>query len=73
MEINKLSKRALRLLYYAIRDALNEDDQLPEGKKKYGVREFPDFHEFSVALEKVMDEKDISYIFHVSNHLKYTI
>ena len=61
MEITKLSKRALRLLYYAIRDALNEDDKLSEGKKKYGVREFPDFREFSVALEKVMDEKDISY------------
>ena len=61
MEITKLSKRALRLLYYAIKDALNEDDQLSEGKKKYGEREFPDFREFSVALETVMDEKDISY------------
>ena len=47
-----LSTSALLDLHRAIQQALTEDDQLPDGEKKYGVREFGDFRQEADEIEQ---------------------
>jgi hypothetical protein len=42
MDLQGLSTNGLRQIHQAIRRALIEDDGLPKGSKKYGVRAYPD-------------------------------
>lgn len=57
----RTSEGGLRGLHDALRGALAEDDQLPKGAKKYGVREYADFREQSDLMEEVMRERDIDF------------
>jgi len=59
--LRELSESSIRELYEAIRNALAEDDALPAGGKKYGVREFPDFGWQAAALERVLTERRIPF------------
>ena len=52
-----LTTGAVRELHQAIKQALAEDDRLPEGKKVYGVREFPDFRQEADELETELDRR----------------
>ncbi len=58
----RTSESGLRGLHDAMRGALEEDDQLAKGAKKYGVREHSDFREQSDLMEGVMRERDIDFI-----------
>lgn len=44
-----------------MRQALEEDDLLPEGGKKYGVRKYADFREQSDLMQEVMREREIKF------------
>jgi hypothetical protein len=56
-----LSEGAIRELYEAIRRALAEDDALPTGRKKYGVREFSDFGLEATVLERVFTDRGMKF------------
>ncbi len=51
------STDGLQLLYEELKKALLEDDSLPTGQKKYGVREFADFRVEADAIEAEMKER----------------
>lgn len=57
----KTSESGLRGLHEAMRQALEEDDLLPEGGKKYGVRKYADFREQSDLMQEVMREREIKF------------
>jgi hypothetical protein len=61
MYIPDFSKSSLILLHSAVRQALVTDDNLPEGEKMYGVREWPDWKEWSDGIEAKLDEKGVNY------------
>ena len=61
MNIPKLSTKLILLMYEAIKDVLEEDDSFPEGKKEYGVREYPDFRECATLFENELDKRDTNY------------
>ena len=62
MNISGLSTNALLLLYNAVREALEIDDNLPRGvEKTYNVREFRDFREWSNGLEAELDNRGARY------------
>jgi len=44
-------------LHAAIRTALDEDDKLPSGEKKYLVREDPDFRQEAREIEALLDKR----------------
>ncbi len=49
-------------LHSGIKDALAEDDAIPQGKpKKYGVRGFRDFKDQTDALEVELDKRPVKY------------
>jgi hypothetical protein len=57
-----LSTSGLLELYKAIQKALEEDDRLPNGQKKYGVREFPDFRQEADEIERELDKRQREYV-----------
>ena len=56
-----LSTSALGELHQAIQQALEEDDKLPEGKKKYGVRKYGDFRQQADEIEAELDRRQEKY------------
>ena len=46
-------------LHDCILRALRKDDALPEGRKRYGVREFPDWRQHAEAIETELKKRDI--------------
>jgi hypothetical protein len=51
MDISKLSDKLLDKFYNCIKEAIEEDDALPIGEKRYFAREEPDWFEFATAIE----------------------
>ena len=52
-----VSTAGLLELHKAIQKALDEDDKLPNGQKKYGVREYPDFRQQADEIERELDKR----------------
>lgn len=48
-------------MYEPIREALEVDDTLPDGRKVYGVREFPDWKAWASAIEAELDKRGVKY------------
>jgi len=61
MDIPRLSTKLILLMYEGIKDALKEDDSLPEGEKEYGVREFSDWRECVTWFETELDKRGTPY------------
>ena len=61
MDFNTLSDKLLRKLHNGVREALEEDDRLPKGKKVYGVREFLDWRQCVDELEAAMAQKGVQF------------
>jgi hypothetical protein len=63
MNVEQLSTNGLVMLYAAVRDALEVDDNAPEGQAKtYGVRELPDWRRWADSLEHELDRRNAKYI-----------
>lgn len=62
MNIPGYSTNGLKMMYDAIRNALNHDDSLPEGQEKtYGVRDYPDWMEQADKIEAELDTRGDAY------------
>lgn len=61
MRIDKLSDSGVRMLHEGVQRALAADDSLPAGKKKFEVRELPDWKEWAEQLEAEMDSRGLDY------------
>jgi hypothetical protein len=57
MNITGLSTNGLKLLHETIKRALEEDDALPEGLKKYCVREYSDWRRESEEIEAELTDR----------------
>lgn len=57
MHIPGLSNNGLKLLHETTGEALKEDDALPKGSKKYGVREYPDWRAQSDEIEAELTKR----------------
>ena len=42
-------------------EALKHDDSLPQGEKKYGVREYPDWRKHILAMETELKNRKIPF------------
>lgn len=61
MNIPGLSDSSLRDLHALIAEVLAADDQLPEGKKRWGVREYSDWRRQSDAFEAEMTKRGLPF------------
>jgi hypothetical protein len=61
MDIPSLSDQSLRDLHTRIAETLAEDDTLPPGEKKWGVRENPDWRAQSDAFEAEMKKRGFHF------------
>ena len=57
----ELTTGSLLDLHNSIRKAMSEDDKLPDGQKKYGVYEFPDWKQHADRIEKELDNRRVKY------------
>jgi hypothetical protein len=61
MDITKLSVNGLLMMYGAVRDALSVDDNAT-GPKPYGVRDTPDWREWSDGLERELEKRNARFV-----------
>ncbi|WP_454753816.1 hypothetical protein [Cupriavidus necator] len=62
MNIPGFSTNGLTMMYDAARNALAEDDATMAGNDKpYGVREYPDWRQFTDAIEHELDARQVAY------------
>lgn len=61
MHIPGLTNQSLADLHAGIAEALAEDDKLPAGKKKWGVREYPDWHRQADEYEMEMEKRNLPF------------
>jgi len=62
MNIPELTTNSLLMLHSAVRQALETDDNLPEGTEKiHEVRKSPDWREWSNLIEDELDNRSIRY------------
>lgn len=62
MDLAAMSIDGLMSLHKAIVVALNDDDYLPPGTaKKFGVREYPDWRRWAVALEAELENRGVLF------------
>ena len=61
MDFKSMSNELLLRLHEAVRSALNEDDRLSVGQKKYFVREYPDWKLCANEIEDVLKNKNVSF------------
>jgi len=61
MNIPGLTDQSLKDLHVLISETLAADDKLPPGKKKWGVREYPDWRRQADAFEAEMKKRRIAF------------
>jgi hypothetical protein len=61
MNIPELSDASLRDLHILIQEHLTEDDGLPDGRKKWGVREYSDWHRQANEYEAELAKRKIAF------------
>lgn len=62
MELDHFSVNSLIEMHDSIRKCLEADDATPDGQmKRYGVREYPDWREQLKEIERLFDERQITY------------
>lgn len=60
--LKPLSTPALRMLHDEIRRVLQEEDARPNEAKRYGVRKFPDFKMQADVIERILRNRDQSFV-----------
>jgi hypothetical protein len=62
MNLKEMSTAGILKMYGGIREALEVDDNSPNGGKPYGVREFSDWREWAEMFESELDSRaDVKY------------
>ncbi len=61
MDIENLSTSSLLLLHSPVRQALETDDNLPDGQKIHEAREEPDWRRWSDRIEAELDKRNAKY------------
>ena len=61
MDIPGLSDQSLHDLHSLIAETLSADDALPKDKKRWGVREYPDWRDQADAFEEEMKKRKLPY------------
>ena len=61
MNISELSDASLRDLHILLREHLAEDDGLPDGQKKWGVREYSGWRQQANEYEVELTKRKIAF------------
>lgn len=61
MNVPELTDASLLDLHPLIRECLAADDGSPKDKKRYGVREYPDWRRQADAFESELTKREISF------------
>jgi hypothetical protein len=62
MDVQGVSTAGILKMYGSICEALEVDDNAPDGQKPYGVREYPDWREWAEMWERELDRRgDVKY------------
>ena len=61
MDIPVLTNDLLKTLHNLVREKLIADDALPEGQKRWGIREYPDWKQQADVLETELRKRQIFF------------
>jgi hypothetical protein len=63
VDVGKFSDDGIKKMHDAVLDALDQDDRAPPNQlKRFGVRHFADWRQWSDALEAELQKRKISFV-----------